>query len=59
MTRRFGRTKGFDSFAIFVMAGLVPAISIGSALRVTNRDHRHKAGDGERRKRTTFTDDSR
>jgi len=30
------------------MAGLVPAISIGKAQRLSNRDHRHKAGDDER-----------
>ncbi|MBO1906913.1 hypothetical protein J4G37_18615 [Microvirga sp. 3-52] len=27
------------------MAGLVPAISIRRALRLSHRDHRHKAGD--------------
>jgi hypothetical protein len=31
------------------MAGLAPVISIQNALHLTNRDHRHKAGDDVRR----------
>jgi hypothetical protein len=31
-----------------VMAGLVPVIPIGKARHLSNRDHRHEAGDDER-----------
>jgi hypothetical protein len=31
------------------MAGLVPAISIGEALRFSHRDHRDKPGDDNRK----------
>jgi hypothetical protein len=32
------------------MAGLVPVIPMGKLLTSSNRDHRHKAGDGVRRR---------
>jgi hypothetical protein len=41
------------------MAGLVPAIPVGRALRLTNQDHRHEAGDdGIGRVQTTGTNRS-